>query len=332
MFHIENLAFDRGLFLAPMEDVTDISYRMLCKEMGADMVYTEFINADGLTRGCKRGWKKMSFLADERPIGIQIYGSDISTMIEAAKIVERENPDVIDINAGCWVKKIAHRGAGAGLLRDPKQMEKMAKSIVEAVSLPVTVKTRLGWDETSICIEEIAERLEAVGVRALTVHCRTRSQGHTGKPDWSWIDKVKKKVDIPIILNGGVLTADDVMRAFSETNADAVMLARGVIGSPWIFREAREKMLYGEVKTVASIEERIKICLRHLRIFIEYRGEKSIPAFRKYYLGYFKGFANASHVRIKLMSLVDYSAIEETLLAFLEDATYHTLPLTVRAS
>ncbi|MEW5844020.1 MAG: tRNA dihydrouridine synthase DusB [Bacteroidota bacterium] len=319
MFNVGKINIEKALLLAPMEDVTDIAYRRLCKELGADVVYTEFVNSDGLIRSNKKTERKLEITDEERPVGIQIYGGNLEPMIEAAKIAESKNPDLIDINAGCWVKKIAHRGAGAGLLKDPPYMQKMVESIVKVVNLPVTVKTRIGWDESSINIVEVAKRIEDAGASALTVHCRTRGQGHSGEPDWNWIPKVKEAVKIPVALNGGVFTAEDVKRAFNETNADAVMIARGAIDHPWIFREAKTLLEGMECKVVSS-HERIYTALKHLRYELEIKEAKAaIIPFRKYYSGYLKGLDNSHKVRQELMKLTEYAPIEKLLLTYLHE-------------
>jgi len=318
--NIGKIKIDNALLLAPMEDVTDIAFRKLCKEFGADIVYTEFVNSDGLIRSNKKTFKKLEITDEERPVGIQIYGGNLEPMIESAKIAEEKNPDIIDINAGCWVKKIANRGAGAGLLRDPDYMQKMVEAIVKSVKIPVTVKTRIGWDENSINILEIAKRIEDAGASALTVHCRTRSQGHNGEADWSWIQKVKEVVKIPVFLNGGVLTAYDVKRAFETTNADGVMIARGAIERPWIFREAKELLTYGEIKLIDSPEFRFQTALRHLRYSLEIKEPRAaIIPFRKFWSGYLKGLRNSSKVKQELMKLTEYAPIEDLLMNYLEE-------------
>jgi len=318
--NIGKIKIDNALLLAPMEDVTDIAFRKLCKEFGADIVYTEFVNSDGLIRSNKKTFKKLEITDEERPVGIQIYGGNLEPMIESAKIAEEKNPDIIDINAGCWVKKIANRGAGAGLLRDPDYMQKMVEAIVKSVKIPVTVKTRIGWDENSINILEIAKRIEDAGASALTVHCRTRSQGHNGEADWSWIQKVKEVVKIPVFLNGGVLTAYDVKRAFETTNTDGVMIARGAIERPWIFREAKELLTYGEIKLIDSPEFRFQTALRHLRYSLEIKEPRAaIIPFRKFWSGYLKGLRNSSKVKQELMKLTEYAPIEDLLMNYLEE-------------
>jgi len=318
MFKVGKINIEHALLLAPMEDVTDIAYRRLCKELGADVVYTEFVNSDGLIRSNKKTEKKLEITDQERPVGIQIYGGNLEPMIEAAKIAESRNPDLIDINAGCWVKKIATRGAGAGLLKDPYYMQSMVDAIVKAVSIPVTVKTRIGWDADSINILDVAKRVEDAGAAALTIHCRTRTQGHSGEPDWNWIPRVKEVVKIPVALNGGVFTAEDVKRAFDETKADAVMIARGAIEHPWVFREAKE-LLNGITVSQVSPYERIHTALRHLRYSLELKEPRAaIIPFRKYYAGYLKGLENSKEVRQLLYQQIEYAPIEEILLKYLE--------------
>ena len=318
MFSTGKINIENALLLAPMEDVTDIAYRKLCKELGADVVYTEFVNSDGLIRSNKKTEKKLEITEEERPIGIQIYGGNLEPMVEAAKLAESKNPEIIDINAGCWVKKIATRGAGAGLLKDPCYLQTMVESIVKAVSVPVTVKTRIGWDSDSINIIDVAKRIEDAGAAALTIHCRTRKQGHSGDPDWSWIPKVKEVVKIPVALNGGVFTAEDVMRAFNETGADAVMIARGAIDHPWIFREAKE-LLNKNNYTEVTPDERIHTALRHLKYSLELKDTRAaIIPFRKYYTGYLKGLPNSKEVRQELYKQLEYAPIEEILMGYLE--------------
>ncbi|MEJ5350407.1 MAG: tRNA dihydrouridine synthase DusB [Melioribacteraceae bacterium] len=318
--NIGKIKINKALLLAPMEDVTDIAFRKLCKEFGADIVYTEFVNSDGLIRSNKKTFKKLEIIEEEKPVGIQIYGGNLEPMIEAAKIAEERNPDIIDINAGCWVKKIANRGAGAGLLRNPDYMQKMVESIVKAVKIPVTVKTRIGWDENSINILEIAKRIEDAGASAITVHCRTRSQGHNGEADWSWIPKVKEVVKIPVFLNGGVFTAYDVKKAFETTNADGVMIARGAIEKPWIFREAKELLEYGEIKLIDSPEFRFQTALRHLKYSLEIKEPRAaIIPFRKFWSGYLKGLRNSSKIKQELMKLTEYAPIEDLLMNYLEE-------------
>jgi tRNA-dihydrouridine synthase B len=325
MFNVGKLNIDKALLLAPMEDVTDIAFRKICKEFGADIVYTEFVNSDGLIRSNKKTEMKLEITEEERPVGIQIYGGNLEPMIQAAKIAEEKNPDIIDINAGCWVKKIAGRGAGAGLLKDPCYMQTMVESIVKAVSVPVTVKTRIGWDSNSINILEVAKRIEDAGASALTLHCRTKVQGHSGEADWSWINKVKEVIKIPVALNGGVFTANDVVKAFYETNADAVMIARGAIEHPWIFREAKQLLREEKFEDV-SIDERINTCLKHLSYTLEIKDERAaILPFRKYYAGYLKGLPKSKEIRLELYKQLQFAPIEEILLKYLNELHNHQL-------
>ncbi len=320
MFEVRNIKIDKAVLLAPMEDVTDISFRLVCRELGADIVYTEFVNSEGLVRKSEKTHKKLEIVEEERPVGIQIYGGVLNSMVEAAKIAEKENPDIIDINAGCWVKNVVGNGAGSALLKDPVHMQNLVRSVVNSVSLPVTVKTRLGWDQENIKILEVARRMEDVGVEALTVHCRTRTMGHKGDADWSWINRIKEVVSIPVVLNGNILSAQDVKKAFEETNADGVMIARGAIGNPWIFKEAKELLTAGIISTPIDEELKIKTCLKHLQIAIKVKGEKrAVIEHRKFYTGYLKALRNASQTRTALMQVYEYSAVEDILLKYLED-------------
>lgn len=320
MFKVDKININKAVLLAPMEDVTDISFRLICRELGADVVYTEFVNSEGLVRMNERTHKKLEIIEEERPVGIQIYGAGIESMVGAARIAEKENPDLIDVNAGCWVKNIVGHGAGSALLKDPPYLQKMVKEIVNSVSLPVTVKTRLGWDHESIQIIDVAKRIEEAGAKALTVHCRTRAMGHKGEAEWSWIPKIKEAINIPVVLNGNVLTAEDVKKAFDETDADGVMIARGAIGNPWIFSEVKELLNNGFIKTKIDVEKKIRIGLRHLHLAVKVKGERrAVLEHRKFYSGYLKGQHNASQVRQSLMAPVDYNAVEDILLKYLEE-------------
>jgi len=320
MFKVGKVEIDKALLLAPMEDVTDVSFRLICRELGADVVYTEFVNSEGLVRSNERTHNKLKIIDSERPVGIQIYGNNIESMVGAAKIAEAENPDMIDINAGCWVKNVVGHGAGSALLKDIPYLTKLVKAVVDSVELPVTVKTRIGWDNSSIQIVEVAKRLEDVGIRALTVHCRTRSMGHKGDADWSWIPKVKEAVSIPVVLNGNVLYPGDVKRAFRETNADGVMIARGAIGNPWIFLEAKEILSKGYIQTKIDDEMKIKTCLRHLGFAIEVKGERrAVIEHRKFYSGYLKGMHHASKIRNELMQYVEFNPISDLMSSYIEE-------------
>ena len=302
-----------------MEDVTDISFRLVCRELGADIVYTEFVNSEGLVRSNQKTHDKLKIIEEERPVGIQIYGGNIQSMVGAAKIAEAENPDLIDINAGCWVKNVVGCGAGSALLKDPSYMQQLVREVVNSTSQPVTVKTRLGWDDNSIQILEVARRMEEAGAVALTVHCRTRKAGHSGDADWSWIPRIKEVVSFPVILNGNVLTAQDVKKAFDETGADGVMIARGAIGNPWIFKEAKELLSTGSITTVVDEEMRIRTCLKHLKLAVKVKGEKrGVLEHRKFYAGYQRGMYGAARIRSELMKLTEYTPVEDALLKYLE--------------
>jgi len=247
---------EQPLFLAPMEDITDPAFRLLCKRFGADMVYTEFVSSDALVRNIKRTEQKLTISTEERPVAIQIYGKDSFTMSEAAKIVERSNPDIIDLNFGCPVKKVAGKGAGAGLLKDLPLLKEITREVVRAVNIPVTVKTRLGWDADHKVIVDLAEELQDLGIAALAIHGRTRAQMYTGEADWSLIGEVKNnpRMKIPIIGNGDILTPQDAERAFNTYGVDAVMVGRGSIGHPWVFEEMRHYLDTGEIRGTGSFD------------------------------------------------------------------------------
>lgn len=320
MVRIGNLELgDKLVLLAPMEDVTDVSFRLIARELGADAVYTEFISSEALIRSVAKSKKKLVTLEAERPVAIQIYGGDPDVMQEAARISEAAGPDFLDINCGCWVKNVAGKGAGAGLLKDPPRMERMVRATVDAVKLPVTVKTRIGWDHDSINILEIAPMLEQAGAAALTIHCRTRAQGHSGAADWDWIPKIKKVVSIPVFLNGDVKTADDAERAFNETGCDGVMIARAAITNPFIFRQIKELRATGSYRQ-PTVEERIGMCIRHLRDSCQVRGEpRGVFSFRKHYAGYLRELRGGSQVRRDLMQTPTVEACVERLELFLRE-------------
>lgn len=316
---IGNLKFDKPIALAPMEDVTDIPFRLICKKFGVDIVYTEFASSEAIIRDIPRVLNKIQILDEERPVGIQIFGGLETSMENATKVAERYNPDIIDINCGCWVKNHVARGEGAALLKDLPRFERIVQSTVNATSLPVTVKTRLGWDKENIVILDVAKMLEQVGVKALTVHCRVRSQAHEGKAQWDWLEKIKKAVSIPIIGNGDVTSEEDAKRMF-ETGCDGIMIGRAAIGNPWIFREIKHYLDNGTLCDKPTIEERIKICIEHLKLSVQYKGSKyGTITFRKYYAGYLKGLPNVSRLRSDLMQLVEIDDIILRLNQFLEE-------------
>ena len=312
---------NRPLFLAPMEDVTDVGFRMLCKRYGAAMVYTEFVAAEAIIRSIKATLSKMTINDDERPVGIQIYGRDVESMVEAAKIVEQVHPDVIDINFGCPVKKVASKGAGAGMLKNIPLLLDITRNVVKAVNTPVTVKTRLGWDNDNLIITELAEQLQDCGIQALTIHGRTRSQMYTGEADWTLIGKVKNnpRINIPIIGNGDITNPEEAKRAFDEYGVDGVMVGRATFGSPWVFKEMREYLdNKTDDATPLSIDDKIDILEEQLKINVErideYRG---IIHTRRHLASspIFKGITDFRQTRIAMLRA---TKVDE-LMAILED-------------
>lgn len=296
---------DRPLFLAPMEDVTDASFRYICKRFGADMMYTEFISSDGLIRDARKSLDKLKIFDYERPIGIQIYGHIPEAMVEAAKMAEAARPEVIDINFGCPVNKIAKRGAGSGMMREPEKMIAITKAIVENVKIPVTVKTRLGWDEDSKIIVDLAEKLQDTGIAALTIHGRTRSQMYKGEADWTLIGKVKEnpRMHIPIIGNGDISTPEQAKKAFDTYGVDGIMIGRATFGHPWIFREIRHYLDTGEPLAPMSVTERVELAKDHLAKSIEIKGERvGVLEMRRHLSCYFKGLADFKETRHKLVT------------------------------
>ena len=304
--NIGNISFrDKPLFLAPMEDVTDASFRYVCKMYGADMLYTEFVSSDGLIRDVAGSLKKLEIFDYERPIGIQIYGHIPEAMVEAAIRSEKANPDLIDINFGCPVNKIAKRGAGSGMMREPDKLIDITRRVVDAVKCPVTVKTRLGWDEDSKIIVELAERLQDVGIAALTIHGRTRCQLYRGEADWTLIGEVKKnpRMKIPIIGNGDITTPEGAAEAFERYGVDAIMIGRATYGHPWIFQEIRHYLDTGEKLHEMSVNDRVALAKKHFLKSIEVKGERvGVLEMRRHLSCYFKGLANFKETRLKLVT------------------------------
>ncbi len=307
---------DFPIFLAPMEDITDYSFRSLCKGFGADMVYTEFTASDGLIRDVKKSFDKIRVFDDERPVGVQIFGNDIDSMKASVEFAEKSNPELIDINFGCSVRKIAKKGCGAGILNDIPKMIKITDAVVRSTKLPVTVKTRLGWDENNKNIVEISERLQDVGIKAITIHGRTKAQMFRGYADWTLIGEVKNnpKIFIPVIGNGDVDSPEKALELKKKYNVDGIMIGRASIGNPWIFREIKHFLNRNEILPAPSIQEKVEICRKHLQRCIEVRGEKTgILVLRRHYGDYFKGLADFRKYRIKLVTSVDYEEICKTL-------------------
>jgi nifR3 family TIM-barrel protein len=302
-----NLKLDEyPLFLAPMEDVTDSTFRYICKTIGGvDVFITEFVSSDGLVYKAKKTLEKLKIYEYERPIGIQIYGHIVDRMVEAAKIVEQANPDFIDLNFGCPVKKIVNRGAGSGMLRNVPLLIEITKKIVDTVKIPVTVKTRLGWDENSKNIVEVALLLNEIGIQGLTIHGRTRSQMYGGKSDWTLIGEIANNpiIKIPIIGNGDITTPEQAKQHFEKYNVDGIMIGRGSIGRPWIFKHIKHYLKTGKLLPEPSLYEKIEIAKMHLFKAIEDKGEyKGILSMRRHYVNYFKGLENSREWRIKLLT------------------------------
>lgn len=297
---------DFPLLLAPMEDVSDPPFRRLCKMHGADMLYSEFISSEGLIRDAIKSRQKLDIFDYERPVGIQIFGGDEEAMALSAKIVATVNPDLVDINFGCPVKKVVSKGAGAGVLKDIDLMVRLTKAVVNSTHLPVTVKTRLGWDEQSINIEEVAERLQDVGISALTIHARTRSQMYKGHSDWSYIAKVKNnpRIHIPIFGNGDIDSPEKALEYRNTYGVDGIMIGRAAIGYPWIFNEIKHYFATGKLLPSPTISDRVEAAKNHLLWSVEWKGERQgVLEMRRHYANYFKGIPNFKEHRQRLVTL-----------------------------
>ena len=313
---------DMPLLLAPMEDVSDPPFRRLCKKHGADMLYTEFISADGLIRDANKSVKKLDIYDDERPVGIQIFGGDETAMMRSAEIVEAAKPELLDINYGCPVKNVVCRNGGSGILRDIDKMVSLTAAIVKSTKLPVTVKTRLGWDDNSIRIVEIAERLQDVGIHAISIHCRTKHQMYTGKANWEWLTKVKEnpRLRIPVFGNGDVNTPEKALDIVNKYGADGIMIGRASIGNPFIFREMRHYMNTGEHLAPATLTEKLNACREHLHNGIIWKGEKlGILEMRQHYGPYFSGLPHIKPFRSRLV----VSENVQEILAILNEIEVH---------
>ena len=314
---------ERPLLLAPMEDVTDVSFRVLCREQGAAMVYTEFVNSDGLVRDVPKTIAKMHTLEEEAPVGVQIYGQHPDAMVDAARMAERaaeltggHGADLIDINFGCPVSKIAGRGAGSGMMREPDKMVAITKAVVEAVGKPVTVKTRLGWDDNSKIIVELAERLQDVGIAALTIHGRTRCQLYKGEADWTLIGAVKAnpRMHIPIIGNGDITDGPSAKQAFERYGVDGIMIGRATFGHPWIFREIRYYLEHGEPMPSLTVAEKVALARRHLALSLQYKGEpRGIYEMRRHLSCYFKGLPDFKETRMRMVTTLDVAELNDIL-------------------
>jgi nifR3 family TIM-barrel protein len=304
------------LLLAPMEDVSDPPFRALCKKHGADLMYTEFISSEGLIRDAAKSVKKLDIYEYERPVGIQIFGYDIESMKQAAQIIEKTNPDIIDINYGCPVKKVACKGAGAGILQDIPKMVRMTAEIVKITNLPVTVKTRLGWDDETKFVVETAERLQDVGIEAISIHGRTRKQMYKGEADWTLIGDVKNnpRMRIPVFGNGDIDTPQKALEYKNLYGIDGIMIGRASIGYPWIFREIRHFLNTGEMLATPSVFERVQAAKDHLEMSVNWKGETlGIAEMKRHYTNYFKGISHIKEYRMKLVTSFDYNEIMDTL-------------------
>jgi len=309
---------DFPLLLAPMEDVSDPPFRALCKEQGCDMMYTEFISVEGLIRDADKSVQKLDIYDYERPVGIQIFGAEEDSMRRAAEIVEEAKPEVLDINFGCPVKKVVCKMAGAGILQDIPRMVELTKIIVESTSLPVTVKTRLGWDDDTIRIEEVAEKLQDVGIKALSIHGRTRKQMYKGEADWTRIGNIKKnpRVHIPIFGNGDIDSPQKAVEYKEKYGVDGIMIGRASIGNPWIFREIKHYVATGEILAPPTIEERVEAARKHLKHSIEWKGERlGVVEMRRHYTNYFRGFRNIKPFRSRLVTTYE----PENIFAILDE-------------
>lgn len=311
---------DFPLLLAPMEDVSDPPFRAVCKDNGADLMYTEFISSEGLIRDAIKSRKKLDIFEYERPVGIQIFGGDEEAMALATQIVDTINPDLVDINFGCPVKKVVCKGAGAGVLKNLELMVKLTEAVVKSTKLPVTVKTRLGWDENSQNVEEVAERLQDVGISALSIHGRTRAQMYKGDADWTLIGKIKNnpRIHIPIFGNGDIDSPQKAIEYKNRYGVDGVMIGRAAIGYPWIFNEIKHYIKTGEMLGAPTIQQRVEVCKKHLQKSVEWKGEGvGMLEMRRHYTSYFKGLNHFKEYRTKLVTTNNlddlYTIIEEVL-------------------
>ncbi len=314
---IGNIQFkDYPLMLAPLEDITDLPFRLICKQQGADLMYTEFISSEGLIRDAQKSVIKLELVDEERPMGIQIFGHDINSMIRATEIAAQAKPDLIDINFGCPVRKVTGKGAGAAMLRDVPKMIEITRAVVNATTLPVTVKTRLGWDEQSKIIVDVAEQLQDTGIAALTIHGRTRAQLYRGTADWTLIGEVKNnaRMNIPIIGNGDITGPEVALEMKNRYGVDGLMIGRAAVGYPWIFSEIRQYFKDGSLPSMPDVTQRVEVCKQHLLHSVEYKGDRrGMFEMRKHYSNYFKGFKYFKPFKVKLMGTEEVEGVLEVL-------------------
>jgi tRNA-dihydrouridine synthase B len=315
---------DFPLLLAPMEDVSDPPFRAVCKENGADLMYTEFVSSEGLIRDAAKSLQKLDIFEYERPVGIQLFGSDVETMGSCAEIASRVNPDLIDINYGCPVKNVACRGAGAALLQDIPKMVKMTEAVIKSTHLPVTVKTRLGWDENTKNVMDVAERLQDIGIKALSIHGRTRVQMYKGAADWSLIAKIKEnpRIHIPIFGNGDVDSPEKALEYKNRYGVDGIMIGRATIGNPWIFNDIKHYVKTGERLAPPTMEQRVDVCRRHLEFSIRWKGPVAgVFEMRRHYTNYFKGMEHFKPYRMRLVEAMTFEELDNILQEISHDYT-----------
>ncbi len=304
------------LILAPLEDITDLPFRLICKQQGADLMYTEFISSEGLIRDARKSVIKLELVDEERPMGIQIFGHDTNSMIRATEIAAQAKPDLIDINFGCPVRKVTGKGAGAAMLRDVPKMIEITRAVVNATTLPVTVKTRLGWDEQSKIIVDVAEQLQDTGIAALTIHGRTRAQLYRGTADWTLIGEVKNnpRMSIPIIGNGDITGPEVALKMKNRYGVDGLMIGRAAVGYPWIFSEIKQYFKDGSLPSIPDVTQRVDVCKQHLLHSVEYKGDRrGMFEMRKHYSNYFKGFKNFKPFKVKLMETEEVDGVLEVI-------------------
>jgi len=311
---IGELKLKNAVLLAPMEGYSDIAFRLICRSLGADLVYTEFVSSEGLRREVSRSSRKISFSREERPIGIQIFGNNPQAMGEAARIATRLRPELLDLNFGCPVRKVAGKGSGAALMKTPELLLAIAENVIQNTELPVTAKLRLGWNEDSINILELAPELERLGIAAITLHARTRAQKYGGRARWEWIRRLKEIVQIPVIGNGDIVCPEDARRMFEETGCDAVMIGRGAVSNPWIFRDTKAHLAGVEVPPPPTLSQRLELLRRHFELALTHKGiDRGVREMRKLYSSYLRGYPHVKQARYQLVRMDDPAQIRDYL-------------------